>query len=267
MIKSGLSFAALALTVVSVPAQAAAISSTIVDSYIGANHHGYGDVIDSTSNFQINFMDVDINGTILTVSIDTTFAGKGDNGLFSGSTFGNTGIGYGDLFLSSAWTPNGDGSQNYEYDDASNGTVWSHGFSLDDRYMHESEAGTGTLYSLGAGDNHTDILMSDSFLNRNYFRNGQEVAVDRFSLETEALTNHGIWSITDHTVDFTIDLAGTGLLNGSELALRWEFTCANDVIEGAVALPAVPVPAAVWLFGSGLIGLVAVSRRKARGEK
>lgn len=28
-------------------------------------------------------------------------------------------------------------------------------------------------------------------------------------------------------------------------------------------LTAVPVPAAVWLFGSGLIGLVGVARRKA----
>ena len=27
--------------------------------------------------------------------------------------------------------------------------------------------------------------------------------------------------------------------------------------------PAVPVPAAVWLFGSGLIGLVGVARRKS----
>ncbi len=28
-------------------------------------------------------------------------------------------------------------------------------------------------------------------------------------------------------------------------------------------VPAVPVPAAVWLFGSGLVGLIAVARRKA----
>jgi hypothetical protein len=27
---------------------------------------------------------------------------------------------------------------------------------------------------------------------------------------------------------------------------------------------AVPVPAAVWLFGSGLLGLIGVARRKAR---
>jgi hypothetical protein len=28
------------------------------------------------------------------------------------------------------------------------------------------------------------------------------------------------------------------------------------------AVSAVPVPAAVWLFGSGLLGLVGISRRK-----
>ena len=34
------------------------------------------------------------------------------------------------------------------------------------------------------------------------------------------------------------------------------------VISGDIAIAAVPIPAAVWLFGSGLLGLVAVSRRK-----
>ena len=235
-------------------------SAIIMDNYIGANHHGYGDVIGDVSNFQINFMNVEINGTILTVSVNTTFAGKGDNGLFSGSTFGNTGIGYGDLFLSNSWTP--DGAPNYETDDSSNGTLWSHGFSLDDRWMNENDSGTGVLYSLNAGINSANINMSDSFLSAGYFRNNQEVAVDRDSLSTSALTNAGSWGITADTVDFTIDLAGTGLLDGSELALRWEFTCANDVIEGAVGVPAVPVPAAVWLFGSGLLGLVGIARRK-----
>ena len=36
---------------------------------------------------------------------------------------------------------------------------------------------------------------------------------------------------------------------------------AND---GSCSAPAVPVPAAVWLFGSGLLGLVGVARRKSR---
>ena len=32
---------------------------------------------------------------------------------------------------------------------------------------------------------------------------------------------------------------------------------------GEVGIPAVPVPAAAWLFGSGLLGLVGVTRRTA----
>jgi hypothetical protein len=237
-------------------------ATTIMDSYIGANNHGYGDVIGNVNNFQINYMDVSLSGTVLTVSINTTFAGKGDNGLFSGLTAGGTGIGYGDLFLSSAWTPNGDGSQNYIHDDASNGTVWTYGYSLDDRWMAESAAGTGALYSLDSANNDADIKMSDDFLSAGIFRNGQEVAVDRSSLGVTALVNTGSWSITADSVDFIIDLACTDLLNGSEIALRWEFTCANDVIEGAIPVSAVPVPAAVWLFGSGLIGIAAVGRRE-----
>lgn len=249
---------ALLVSLSAVQAQAA----TIIDSYIGANDHGYGDVIGNVNNFQINYLDATLNGTVLTVSVNTTFAGKGDNGLFSGLTTGGTGIGYGDLFLSSNWTPNGDGSQNYINDDASNGTVWTYGYSLDDRWMAETAAGTGALYSLGSGDNATDIQMADDFLTGGYFRNGQAVAVDRNSLGVTALANTGSWSITGTSVDFVIDLAGTDLLNGSEIALRWEFTCANDVIEGAIPVSAVPVPAAAWLFGSGLIGIIAVSRRK-----
>ena len=32
--------------------------------------------------------------------------------------------------------------------------------------------------------------------------------------------------------------------------------------EGSLKIPGVPVPAAVWLFGSGLLGLVGIARRK-----
>jgi len=36
----------------------------------------------------------------------------------------------------------------------------------------------------------------------------------------------------------------------------------NITVNGVAAVSAVPVPAAVWLFGSGLLGLVGVARRK-----
>jgi hypothetical protein len=39
---------------------------------------------------------------------------------------------------------------------------------------------------------------------------------------------------------------------------------AHDLSHLSVYAPVVPVPAAVWLFGSGLLGLVGVARRKNR---
>ncbi len=255
MLKAVLSIAAaLVISAASAPAHSVIVS----DYYIGGNNHGYGDVIGNVNDFQINFMDVNISGTVLTVSIDTTFAGKGSAGLYSGLTNGATGIGYGDLFLSNNLAPTN--SIQTETDDSSSGTVWSHGFSLADRFSESN--GAGTLFSLNANNNADNIQMSDEFLHSGFFRNNHEVAVDRNSATVSALGNIGSWSTTATTVDFAIDLAGTGLLNGDELAMRWGFTCANDVIEGAVKVPEVPVPAAVWLFGSGLLGLAAVARRK-----
>ena len=34
------------------------------------------------------------------------------------------------------------------------------------------------------------------------------------------------------------------------------------LVPGAGGMPIIPIPAAVWLFGSGLIGLIGVARRK-----
>ncbi|MFA7387228.1 MAG: VPLPA-CTERM sorting domain-containing protein, partial [Thiohalobacteraceae bacterium] len=36
----------------------------------------------------------------------------------------------------------------------------------------------------------------------------------------------------------------------------------GDIVDGGT--PEIPVPAAVWLLGSGLIGLVGVARRKTK---
>lgn len=248
MLVSGLLLAACAM-----PAHA----TSVVDAYVGGNDHGRGDVIGALADFNIMAMDVSVSGSILTVSINTNFAGKGDDLLFA-SLSNSLGIGYGDLFLSSSWNPSG--TAPYSADNYSNGTVWRYGFSLDNRYMNEGSSGTGTLYSLNSGNNAVDTLISDSFMTGGVYRNGQEVAVNTNSNGVTSV-NSGTWDINvaDKTVNFYLDLTGTSLL-GSDIAVHWGMTCANDVIEGVV--PAVPVPAAVWLFGSGLLGLVAVARRK-----
>ena len=61
---------------------------------------------------------------------------------------------------------------------------------------------------------------------------------------------------------FLADLANGGRIEGG-------FMLTGDIASNfagdtliAIASPVVPVPAAVWLFGSGLIGLIGVARRK-----
>ena len=69
----------------------------------------------------------------------------------------------------------------------------------------------------------------------------------------------------------------TGLLTSPEVTWKFSmnngtksFTITNDsfvnyawaVHDGNIAGVVVPIPAAVWLFGSGLLGLIGISRRK-----
>ena len=50
---------------------------------------------------------------------------------------------------------------------------------------------------------------------------------------------------------------------GNTLTLTSESSSRPDQLRVITAASVVPVPAAVWLFGSGLIGLIGVARRKA----
>ena len=63
-----------------------------------------------------------------------------------------------------------------------------------------------------------------------------------------------------------VDLAGTGVNSFSDFAVTLGQTTAETPVAlsmvGAINSAVIPVPAAVWLFGSGLLGLVGVARRK-----
>lgn len=76
-------------------------------------------------------------------------------------------------------------------------------------------------------------------------------------------------AITNSNFVFGAFNAGSWILGtGTELfspgSNLWDITFQgiNPEIKIVVDIQAVPVPAAVWLFGSGLIGLVGVARRK-----
>ena len=243
-------------------------SVTIVDTYEGSDSNGYGDVIGNTNRFDIHSMEVQLNGSLLTVSINTAFAGRNDDGSFASYT--NTvygqgqGIGYGDLFLSDSWDPFG--TAPYVLDDNTNGTAWSYGFSLGNdltaAYDRWDLNGEGTLYALNTDEsNDHNALLSDDFMSGAIFRNGQEVAVDT---EADGVTavGSGSWTTGSGDVTFLIDLTGTDLLNSDEIAIHWNMTCGNDTIEGSYAVPS---PSLLMLLASGLplLGLAGFLRRKS----
>ncbi len=77
-----------------------------------------------------------------------------------------------------------------------------------------------------------------------------------------------VWDVT-HQVDGSIELVSTDVI--SDLYPTGSWAPGHPAIDGSTVsftysfdllLTPVPVPAAVWLFGSGLIGLIGVARRK-----
>jgi hypothetical protein len=125
-------------------------------AYWGADSHGYGDVI-GDSSFDISSATISRTGSVLTVAIATNFAGQAGGDAWAAAS----GIGYGDVFLSGAWTPFGSDA-NHASDHASNGTQWTYGFSLDNRWSNTG--GTFKLYQLNGANNAAAISNSDSFM-------------------------------------------------------------------------------------------------------
>jgi len=86
---------------------------------------------------------------------------------------------------------------------------------------------------------------------------------DAGSLLTGSFTDLTVGHFGDGSGTFNGDVVFTGGSLAGGLAggrITGSFTASSvDAKIGAV----VPVPAAVWLFGSGMIGLIAVARRKA----
>ncbi|QJE02133.1 PEP-CTERM sorting domain-containing protein [Massilia forsythiae] len=239
-------------------AQAGGISDVGVNAYWGSDSHNLGDVIGG-SVYDIQGATITRAGTVLTIAIATSFAGHAG----VESTQARNGIGYGDVFLADTWNPYGTDSH-HEKDNASNGTLWDYGFSLDNRWSNTG--GTFKLYQLNGATNAANIKNSESFMScalgsACYYRNGQATAVNTASKTVKDTGLTGTWSVTaDKALTFTINLASSELLNYSSFAMHWGETCQNDVIEGVTTV--VPAPGSAALLAIGLGGLLVARRRR-----
>jgi hypothetical protein len=225
---------------------------------LGADSHGYGDVI-GDATYNVDSAVVTRAGNTLTITINTNFAGHAGDDAWAAPK----GIAYGDVFLSSSWTPYGIDAH-HSNDKASNGTDWKYGLSLDNRW--NNTGGTFKLYELN-GTNAQNVLLSESFLScqigsQCYYRNGQATAVNTASSTVRDTGIAGVWSVAaNNNISLSVNVPNTALSQYTDLALHWGGeTCQNDVIEG---IGHIPEPAAIMLTVLGLLCVAAARRRQA----
>ena len=267
MFKHGLAASIAALTLIGLSTQLAASPISVNDDYVGSFAGTHGDVVGKESDFGISSVSVNQTGSQFDFSIFTNFAEKSGT-LFPNITKDGTGIGYGDFFLANQWTPegavptSGDNAANgYDLDNAKNGTDWTWGLMLENRY--KNDGGDVTLFEL-LGSNSDTAIISDELMTGGDWRDGQEVVIDENSEHVINTSKVGSWTVGAGQLNISANLSKSDLLGGDSLAFHWGMTCANDAIEGEVDLKKVPEPGTIGLVALGLTGLFFLRRRSTK---
>lgn len=110
-----------------------------------------------------------------------------------------------------------------------------------------------------------DVLIGDVVGFSGPNGSGDHVATNTTTAGTMLLTGSSNFILGLSTDGGTSWMADSAVVALGANAYSVTFGNGANVIEVDVQIvPPIPVPAAVWLFGSGLLGLVGVARRKAR---
>lgn len=155
--------------------------------------------------------------------------------------------------------------------------------SIDGSFLNQgANQATGQLFNVDSTDSSQVTINWDGLsptLATDTTNSSGDYSVDINSIEplnfNSLLTLYFTVTPANPTINFRarLDTAnlGTGQLFTGTSSTDFGNTAALDLVlpsgfsfssESGVFLSAVPVPASVWLFGSGLLGLIGISRRK-----
>lgn len=236
-------------------------AATVLDTYIGGNATNsswVGQDVIGDSRFEIQSLEYTRTGDSLTVKINTNYSDVNA----STTNVGALGTSLGSLFIGdlSKFTPNGPADagltgDTYNADKDRFGWVFDFNGAVG---TSPGQGGTASLFAI----NDAQVVQSNA---SGIFRAGQAVGYNQGS---QASLTGGTWQVGVGSVTFTIADFFDFVNPSAGLLLGWAMTCANDVILAQVpasAIPQVPVPPALFLLGSGLLGIGFLGRfrRKA----
>lgn len=229
--------------------------------YGGIPYAGWEDVHGLYANYGVDSLSVTVTSTSLTAIVTGPFFGF----VNTDTNISSYNIRPGDLFLSNdGWSPYSTGTTDYHYasDNAANGEDWEYVISMEN---NTGSSGSIKLYTVNdAGDIVFPEEVLTGLADTSAYRTGQEYKYNK--AQDQMSLGIGTWNITGNSLTYYLDLttvSGTTLAdlfkNDGELGVHWGMTCGNDVIEG---VGTVPEPATMILFGTGILGLAGISRRK-----
>ena len=142
---------------------------------------------------------------------------------------------------------------------------WNGSFDMP---LHIEWNAEGLFNAIDTGLQAGDVLSGSTLYhdsNGNGIQDAGELGTDIFSATpySDLLTSSSL----THTSGGSAPMAGTinslGLTDAPFQGIKGYFDIGTGNSIHIISVSAVPVPAAAWLFGSGLLGLIGVARRKA----